>query len=387
MTHPSAPGLKARRRADGTTAWYWTASVKDYEPRTVRLVYDDTPEGHMAMVARARVLQAEMLGRGRDVATKPSTASPGSIAWLVDRYQTDDDSPYHAVRPSTRKSYDESLKIVRATVGERRISAVAGPDVRRWFKQWGRDGANPRRAYGCIQLLRIVLAYGTSLRDRDCRDLRDVLGAMQFEQPGKRAVRMTFEQARAFRDKAHELGHHSLALAMALQFELGLRQRDVIGEWIAPTPATHQWTTGLTWSHIDGQMILRKPTSKSNGSQIAEHDLRRYPEVLAELDRVPLDRRVGPVVVSDETGRPYKRRHFAGLWRAVATAAGLPAGLWNMDSRAGAISEAYEAGAAPADVMKAATHTQIATSMRYNRGAIEQTSRVADLRAERRKRK
>lgn len=51
-----------------------------------------------------------------------------------------------------------------------------------------------------------------------------------------------------------------------------------------------------------------------------------------------------------------------------------------MDSRAGAVSEAFEAGAEPADVMKAVTHTQMSTTMGYNRGAVVQSSRVAELR-------
>ncbi|WP_377847079.1 hypothetical protein [Bosea sp. UC22_33] len=44
------------------------------------------------------------------------------------------------------------------------------------------------------------------------------------------------------------------------------------------------------------------------------------------------------------------------------------------------MSEAFEAGAEPADVMKAATHTQISTTMGYNRGAVAQSIRVAELR-------
>lgn len=44
------------------------------------------------------------------------------------------------------------------------------------------------------------------------------------------------------------------------------------------------------------------------------------------------------------------------------------------------MSEAFEAGAEPADVMKAATHTQMSTTMGYNRGAVVQSSRVAELR-------
>jgi hypothetical protein len=65
--------------------------------------------------------------------------------------------------------------------------------------------------------------------------------------------------------------------------------------------------------------------------------------------------------------------------------AGWPDDVWNMDSRAGAVSEAFEAGAQAEDVMKAASHTQLSTTMRYNRGRIVQTSRVAEFRMARRK--
>jgi hypothetical protein len=392
--------------------FYWCAKAPGFEPRTVRLHYPDTPEGHVDMQARCRVLQASMLEWAAGHPQGRPLAPAGTVAWIVDRYQTDEDSPYRDVRPSTRKSYDESLAIIRKSVGERRLSAVDGRDVRRWHKGWGRhDEAtgelrNPRRAYGCIQLLRIVCAYGTSLRNADCRDLRDVLAAMQFEGVAKRKTRMTYEQAKAFVAAAHDLGHPAMALAVALQFELGLRQRDVIGEWVdgegrsgivdGPERQARRaiyasrnrvaWATGLTWSHIDADMILRKPTSKSNGTQVAEHDLRRHPDVLAELALVPADRRVGPVVVNPSSGLPFKRREFARVFRRIATAAGIPADVWNMDSRAGAISEGYEAGADLADMMKMATQTRVETSMRYNRGGVEQTNRVADLRAERRKR-
>lgn len=58
----------------------------------------------------------------------------------------------------------------------------------------------------------------------------------------------------------------------------------------------------------------------------------------------------------------------------------MPDDVWNMDSRAGAITDAYRAGAEPSDVMAAATHTQLSTNLSYRRTTIEQTSRVAKLR-------
>ncbi|MER2251489.1 hypothetical protein ABS772_16340 [Methylorubrum podarium] len=38
----------------------------------------------------------------------------------------------------------------------------------------------------------------------------------------------------ALRAAAHEVGRPSIALAVTLQFDLGLRQKDVIGEWDRP---------------------------------------------------------------------------------------------------------------------------------------------------------
>jgi hypothetical protein len=51
--------------------------------------------------------------------------------------------------------------------------------------------------------------------------------------------------------------------------------------------------------------------------------------------------------------------------------------VWSMDSRAGAISEAFEAGADQADPIKVAKHTQVSTTMKYNHGKVVQTSRAS----------
>ena len=111
-----------------------------------------------------------------------------------------------------------------------------------------------------------------------------------------------------------------------------------------------------------------------------EFELTLYPAVLEELDRVPRERRIGPLIISEKTGEPYKHRTFTQTWRKVADKAGVPKAVWNMDARAGAISEAYDAGAVETDVMKHAGHRNRQTSARYNRGSIDQTSRVARLR-------
>jgi hypothetical protein len=99
--------------------------------------------------------------------------------------------------------------------------------------------------------------------------------------------------------------------------------------------------------------------------------------VVEEIAEIPLSRRVGPMVVSERTGVPYKHRKFAETWRRVANVAGIPRGVWNMDARSGAISELYDAGASPTDAMKHAGHQDPRMSARYNRGSLEQTRRAA----------
>jgi len=61
---------------------------------------------------------------------------------------------------------------------------------------------------------------------------RTALSKMRFAMPQPRKERLTSAQANAIRAKAHEMGRPSIALAQAFQFELMLRQKDVIGEYV-----------------------------------------------------------------------------------------------------------------------------------------------------------
>jgi hypothetical protein len=357
-----------------------------YRPKTVPLNDDRgdvvaTPE----IAARCRALWAEdarVHGRRR---ARPSGASIGTIAWVVDLYQTDQDSPYRRIRPATRPGYDRALAIVRSTVGERRIDTVTANDVRRWFKNWARaaeDGelANPRRAYWCLQMLRIAVKYGKGLRNAACRKLSEILTDTEFPAPRGRRQAMSAEQAAAIVSQVHELGLPNLAGAVAIQFGCALRQKDVIGEWVK-APGGEQWTSGLLWGeHVKADWRLEKPTSKSNFSEVAEFDLRLLPTVMEELQRTPATSRIGPVILDERTGKPYRQREFARRFREVARAAGVPDTIWNMDARAGAVTDAYDKGAREVDAMDLGTHTQLATNSCYSRNRLAATSRVAVLR-------
>lgn len=380
-----APGRKVMKRANGARDAYWVASPAavraGYTPKTVRLLLDDGAElASPDVAARCRALWAEMQEFMAGVSCAPQGAPVGSVAWLCDLYQSDVDSPYQRVRASTRPGYDRSLAIIRATVGARRIDTVTGNDLRRWFASWGRAGENPRRAYGCVQLLRIVAKFGKGQRLAGCRDLSEILSDAEFPMPRGRRVAMTAEQAQAIVARAKEARFPSIALAVALQFSCALRQKDVIGEWV-----DGRWTSGLLWGeHVRAEWTLAKPTSKTNFKEIAEFDLALLPMALTELQSVARERRIGPVVLDETSGLPYRQRRFARRFREIARAAGVPDEVWNMDARAGAITDARAKGATREDAMAQATHTQAATNARYDRNRIAATSRVAHLRFGRR---
>jgi site-specific recombinase XerD len=95
----------------------------------------------------------------------------------------------------------------------------------------------------------------------------------------------------------------------------------------------------------------------------------------------------GPIVLSEHTGRPHLAPAFRRLWRQVAYMAGIPKTIKNMDSRAGAISEATDAGADLESVRHAATHGDISMTQRYSRAGAEKTASVMRKRIEHRNKK
>ena len=77
---------------------------------------------------------------------------------------------------------------------------------------------------------------------------------------------------------AHGAGFPCLALAVAIQFLCALRQKDVIGEWVPDPQGRLRWVWGLLWGeHVRPDWTLQKPTSKSNGNEVAEFDLKLLP--------------------------------------------------------------------------------------------------------------
>ena len=390
----NAPGLIWRKL---TTGWQarWQARhdlvKRGFVPASIHLWSGTelTDADRLAISDRCQGLQSEMLVWGRGGLPLSATYD-GSLKSLAHCYLTDPDSSYRKTRYRTKGFYSYLCGRITDQHGDVLVAEINMRQVLRWHGEWGADG-KVAMGHGMVGMLRGILTYGSTILDcEECRKVRALLHDMRFAMPKPRTERLTAEQAVAIRAKAREMGYYSIALAQALQFELMLRQKDVIGEWVPQSEPGHsettyrhlKWLRGVRWSEIDADLVLRHTTSK-RGKDI-EVDLNLAPMVMEELGRLDIMPKFGPVIVSETTMRPYVTQEFQRLWRIVANEAGIPRSVRNMDSRAGAISEATDAGADLEHVRHAATHSDIGMTQRYSRSSKDKVRGVMEKRVKHR---
>jgi hypothetical protein len=205
-----APGLNWKKSRSGMMVPRWRATKKarelGYRPSLVRLYVD--PNDHAAIAERCRKEWAEMeawLANERSV-----PRFDGTIASLIDIYSSHEESPYQRLRYRTQINYDKDLRVLKETVGDRRIDKLDGDDFSRWYNKWSepKPPGSPQRisrAHSLITRLRLLFAYGQTKLYPNCEKLVNVLAKMRFKNNPPRKVVITYRQVVAFIAKAHEL--------------------------------------------------------------------------------------------------------------------------------------------------------------------------------------
>lgn len=410
----NAPGLTWKTRKNGWEA-RWQARTDilamDYPVKSARIWAgaEPTDDERTYIAARCQRLQDEMLAfaqvQRRKSAPTISTSFNGTLTGLIYAYQTDKDSTYQKLRYRSRMIQDAVLLRIARAYGEVLVAEIRARVLIGWHSDW-RGDSKIAMAHAFIGHLRTLFGFGaTIMEDPECERLCGVLHRMKFPMSKPRGERLTAEQVIALRTTARRHGFASMALAQAIQFELMLRQKDVIGEWVPQKEdgtsdvlrGNDKWLRGIRWSEIDGNLILRHITSKRQ--KPIEVDLKLAGMVVEELGWWLVDQKIfenaalalplkrsdfpsaGPVIVSETTGYPWTDHEYRRNWRKIARAAGIPDAVKNMDSRAGGISEATDAGASLEMVRHAATHSNVSTTANYSRGSTEKTAEVLKLRA------
>jgi integrase len=179
----------------------------------------------------------------------------------------------------------------------------------------------------------------------------------------------------------------SIALGTALQFEGLFRQKDVIGEWepITDKPTSlyvmnsRQWVKGMTWDMLNMGVFSKKTVKRQ---KVVSHDVSLYPITMSLIQLIPEEKRLfGPVIIDERAGRPYANWAYGKEWLRIAREAGV-IGVWNMDARAGGISEALASGGSMSDTQKVAGHSDPRMTSKYERmPGLSQAKRIAIARS------
>jgi hypothetical protein len=356
--------------------------IKGFPDRTIRLPID-ADQGALAELCRNHTAWLMEFLSKQDLGLH--TRYDGSIRSLSWVFQEHPDSTFNQVKRNTRDSYTDSLKVIEGAIGNRAIRKVTVLDVQRYYRLWRapkKDGSPPRtkRAHDAVAALRMILRFGFALGFDECGALVERLKMVRFEKSSAREQEMTYLQAAAFVHKALELGAkekipewrgRNMAIGVAAQFELALRQKDIIGEW------SHDgWNGAFTWENVPGWR-LRLKTSKNRAAAV--FTLSNYPMLFPLLEAVPHAERTG-AIVKGEHGLPVRERSYRRWFREIARAADIPDMIWSMDSRAGAATEADDAGADLATISDMLTHAEPRTTVRYIRKREKRIENVAKAR-------
>lgn len=367
------PGLKWRTTAKGQQP-YWVAhqvvrDIRGFPDRCIRLPVDANDDV-LAEACRYHTSRLMAFLSGPDLGLRAQY--DGSIRSLSRLFQEHPDSTFNQVKRNTRDTYVDSLKIIEGTIGNRVIRKITVLDVQRYYRLWRapKIEGNPlrtKRAHDAIATLRMLLRFGFALGLDECGTLAERLKMVRFEKSAAREQEMSYVQAAAFVRTALDLGGRAvipewrgryMAIGIAAQFELALRQKDIIGEWNGD-----EWSGAFTWENIPGWK-LRLKTSKTRAAAV--FTLTNYPLLFPLLEAVPHQERMG-AIVKGEHGLPVRERSYRKWFRAIARGANIPDNVWSRDSRAGAATEADEAGADLAAISDMLTHAEPKTTVRYIR--------------------
>lgn len=269
-----------------------------------------------------------------------------NVSDLIRYYRTHEKSPWKGLSHASKVHYDALLGLIEQSHGSDRLGEINAETFKKWHDAWSAGGTTSI-AHAKIGMVRGLLGFGTEiLQDDECGRLFGILCKLKFKLPAARTERLTAKQADDIRAKARELGRPSIALAQAFQSDVGLLQKDCIGEYV-PVSAPGmsdirsddlKWVRGLRWSEIDDKLVLRHTSGSWQGD--VTFDLKGAPSVMEELriqfgfkdnrDALPA---AGPIITSEYDGLPWDAVEYRRWWRKIANACGVPKEVRSADSR------------------------------------------------------
>lgn len=342
----------------------------------------DDPVPH-PWAARCRELTREMVGWYEDMGAK---VEPGTWHWLIGRYRSDDISPFQSTKANTRDSYLYWLNAIDAVMGKVRIEQTTYEVLMQIRRGKEAKGRSVHHVHSWFSALRRVARYGVLIGAKDASRVAEILANMRLPTPAARQTAATRDQIEAIVAEADRRGMRSFAAGVLIQWWFGLRAVDVRGQYLDKV-----WVDGLTWGMFDADIKgFEKVISKTAKSlpEAYRFDITVVPGLRKRLleMRAELHPRYHapdmPIALNRRTGKAYTPSGWTQAWSDCRKASGVAVGVWCMDTRAGAITDASQIpGVSMSQLRNAAQHKDASTTGRYIRDRSSDANRVVELRA------
>lgn len=267
----------------------------------------------VAAMARAEALNAEWDAiRAGDAA--PPSARPGTLRWLIGRYQQS--TWWTDLAESTRGEARRHIAYIEASpLGEAQVTAIARPELRLFYDKCA-AAQGVWKAGDVHKYLSRILSYGVELG----LIASNPASKMGIKEPKPRRIVWTEEQVGSFIAKALELGFPGWARAVSIAYDSGQDLMVILGR---------------QWHDFDGEGLdfRRQKTGIASWSPCSERTMG-----LIEGPRTSI------YICTTPQGRPINSRSYFGrVFREIRKEAGLPA-LRFRDLRRTVGTEIYAGG-------------------------------------------
>lgn len=299
------------------------------------------------------------------------------------------------VSPKTKADYrklmaaisDHPMKV--GTFGQRLASAVDAEAADKLYSLFQTRGE--RQATYAMQVCRLVWNWAVRYSKTTKVEVNPFAKMALNHRVSSGNWPVGRKEYEAYRRAAANLGYHSMALAAALSFELVQRVSDCFG-FEDPADADSDGDAvrderGIRWSDYQCKksIVVRQHKTKKRLVIPLVDDrfsppISLYPELEEGLEQAYELGADGLIVVEERNGKPYKPRRMSSVHRKICEAAGLPKKLTFTSFRHGGATELGDAG--ETDIRSISGHTQIDTSLIYNKASQQKAREIALRRRE-----
>lgn len=267
--------------------------------------------------------------------------------YLLARYKGDKHSALHEKAPATKLGYIWWVTYWENLIGEVKLSNTNYEKIKFWEAGMKRADRNIAFISAAFKHLRIVVNYCKANEIEQAIRISAILSEMRFKTPKRREIHMNRKQVYKVIDTAMNNKHFSKALGYVIQFEIGLSATDVIGQWVEPGELSADggikgkdgkyWTNGLTWGSISSDLSSITKGRNKTGTRAIEYDISKIEPLQKLLKSISVEKRVGPLIISENTGLPYKSMSWTKGFTKMMKLAGLE-GFQCRDLRASGIT-------------------------------------------------